>query len=49
MASGDSLGEALLARGDQAEAISNYSRAVELDPENDNARSILAELGVDLE
>jgi tetratricopeptide (TPR) repeat protein len=46
----DSLGEAYLEAGDSTRAIANYSRSLELNPGNDNARRILAErLGVEAE
>ena len=41
----DSLGEAYLAKGEEALAIKNYSRALELDPDNDHAREVLQNLG----
>jgi len=41
----DSLGEALLLRGDQEGAIRHYRRSLELDPTNDNARRVLEQLG----
>lgn len=37
----DSLGEAYLAKGDTAMAISNYKKSLELNPENKNARKVL--------
>jgi len=40
----DSLGEAYLAHGDKELAISNYKKAVELDPKNTNAARIVASL-----
>ena len=40
----DSLAEAHLARGDKANALACYRKAVELDPKNENARKIIAEL-----
>lgn len=40
----DSLGEGYLARGDKANALASYKRAVELDPKNENAKRIIAEL-----
>ena len=40
----DSLGEAYLAHGDKELAISNYKKAVELDPKNTNATRIVASL-----
>jgi CubicO group peptidase (beta-lactamase class C family) len=41
----DSLGEAYMRRGDQALAIANYRKSLELDPSNDNARKMLQKLG----
>ena len=41
----DSLGEAFLLNGDRELAIENYRRALELEPDNDNAREKLRELG----
>jgi len=41
----DSLGEASLARGDTAAAITNYRRSLELDPRNTNASDVLKRLG----
>jgi D-alanyl-D-alanine-carboxypeptidase/D-alanyl-D-alanine-endopeptidase len=43
----DSLGEAYLAHGDTALAITNYRRSVELNPLNQNGRAVLARLGVE--
>jgi CubicO group peptidase (beta-lactamase class C family) len=40
----DSLGEALVRAGRRAEAVKAYSRAIELDPGNVNARSMLEKL-----
>ena len=40
----DSLGEAYMMAGDTALAIRNYSRSLELDSSNDNARQLLAKL-----
>ena len=40
----DSLGEAFLAAGDSTNAILNYKKALELNPDNTNARKILAEI-----
>lgn len=40
----DSLGEAYLADGDKKLAIANYSKAVELDPTNENGKKVLAEI-----
>ena len=41
----DSLGEAYMLNGDRDLAIENYRRALELEPDNANAREKLAELG----
>jgi predicted TPR repeat methyltransferase len=41
----DSLGEACLLSGDTELAIENYTRSLELNPENDNARRVLEDLG----
>ena len=41
----DSLGEAYLANGDEDLGIENYSRALELDPDNNYARDVLQRLG----
>jgi tetratricopeptide (TPR) repeat protein len=40
----DSLGEAYLAAGDTARAITNYQRSVELDPNNTNGAAVLERL-----
>ncbi|KUJ60437.1 serine hydrolase [Flavobacteriaceae bacterium CRH] len=40
----DSLGEAYLADGDKKLAIANYSKAVELDPTNENGKKVLKEI-----
>ena len=40
----DSYGETLLAMGQKAEAIKNYERSVELNPENDNGVRVLKDL-----
>jgi len=40
----DSLGEAQLAAGDHWQAVANYRRSLELDPGNENASRVLAEL-----
>ncbi len=37
------LGEAFLLQGNKEKAERNYQKALELDPENKNARSILKE------
>jgi len=42
----DSLGEAYLARGDTARAITNYKRSVELNPGNTGGLEVLRRLGV---
>lgn len=41
----DSLGEAYMANGDVGLAAKAYRRSLELDPDNDNARKMLAQLG----
>ncbi|UCG85791.1 MAG: serine hydrolase [Gemmatimonadota bacterium] len=43
----DSLGEAYLAAGDSVRAIENYVKSVELNPRNENGRTVLARLGVE--
>ena len=40
----DSLGEALMGLEDREGAIANYEKSLELNPENDNAREMLAKL-----
>jgi CubicO group peptidase (beta-lactamase class C family) len=40
----DSLGEAYMNNGDKQLAIENYKRSIELDPQNENGKKILAEL-----
>jgi len=40
----DSLGEAYLIKGDQALAVKNYEKSLELNPKNDNAERILKDL-----
>jgi glyoxylase-like metal-dependent hydrolase (beta-lactamase superfamily II) len=40
----DSLGEAYLAAGDTELAVANYSKSLELNPDNDNARQVLHEI-----
>ncbi len=40
----DSLGEALLAGGEREQAIMNYKRSIELNPENENGIKVLAGL-----
>lgn len=40
----DSLGEAYLADGDKKLAIANYKKSVELDPNNENGKKVLAEI-----
>lgn len=42
----DSIGEAYLKLGNQSEAITNYKKSLELNPNNDNGRSVLKSLGV---
>jgi len=41
----DSLGEAYMVNGDRKLAIENFRKALQLDPDSDNAREKLAELG----
>jgi CubicO group peptidase (beta-lactamase class C family) len=41
----DSLGEAYLKLGNKPEAIKNYKRSLELNPNNDNGRGVLKSLG----
>jgi glyoxylase-like metal-dependent hydrolase (beta-lactamase superfamily II) len=43
----DSLGEAQLAAGQREDAIASYRRSLELNPDNTNARTVLATLGHD--
>ena len=43
----DSYGEALLKKGDKEAAIINYKKSVDLNPDNENGKKILKELGVD--
>ena len=40
----DSLGEGLIANGEVEEAIKNYKKSLELNPQNDNAKKILEDL-----
>jgi tetratricopeptide (TPR) repeat protein len=40
----DSLGEAYYKQGDKQKALVNYKRSFQLDPANQNAKSIIAEL-----
>jgi CubicO group peptidase (beta-lactamase class C family) len=42
----DSLGEAYMVNDERELAIQNYRKALELDPDSDNAKQMLAELGV---
>jgi tetratricopeptide (TPR) repeat protein len=41
----DSLGEVQLVKGLREEGLENYRRSLELNPDNDNARKVLAEAG----
>ena len=41
----DSLGEAYMSAGKTEAAVRNYRRSLELDPANENARTMLAQLG----
>jgi tetratricopeptide (TPR) repeat protein len=43
----DSLGEGYLKVGDTTQAITNYMKALELNPVNANAKNVLLQLGVD--
>ncbi len=45
----DSLGEAYMRAGDREAAIENYHKSLELNPRNENARQMLAELGVQVD
>ena len=45
----DSYGEALLANGDDVNAIVNYKKSVALDPSNDHGIQVLSKLGVNIE
>ncbi|ASU33449.1 tetratricopeptide repeat protein [Mucilaginibacter xinganensis] len=40
----DSLGEAYYKQGDKQRSLFSYKRSLELDPANDNAKNIIAEL-----
>ena len=44
----DSYGEALLKKGNKEEAIKNYKKSIELNPNNQNAIKALTELEVDI-
>ena len=44
----DSLGESLLASGDEERAIANYRRSLELNPRNTGAAKVLRKLGVEV-
>lgn len=44
----DSYGEVLMALGNKKEAIENYKKSVQLNPDNENGIKILKELGVDI-
>ncbi|MEE9443600.1 MAG: alpha/beta fold hydrolase [candidate division Zixibacteria bacterium] len=43
----DSYGEALLAKGDTANAIVNYKKSLELNPDNQNAAAVLSNLKIE--
>ena len=45
----DSLGEAYMENGDNAQAIANYEKSLSLNPRNENAKEKLAELGVEVD
>jgi hypothetical protein len=40
----DSLGEAYMIKGDKANAILNYEKSLELNPDNENARNMIAKM-----
>ncbi len=40
----DSLGEAYMAKGDKENAIKNYKKSLELNPDNENAKDMLQQL-----
>jgi tetratricopeptide (TPR) repeat protein len=44
----DSYGEALLENGDKEKAIENYKRSIEMNPNNENGKKVLKELGIDM-
>jgi len=44
----DSLGEALLESGNEALAITNYKKSLDLDPANNNARDVLKRLNAEI-
>jgi len=44
----DSLGEAYMRIGDKKEAIKNYKKSLDLNPDNNNAKQMLRELEKDL-
>ncbi|HEU5311385.1 MAG TPA: tetratricopeptide repeat protein, partial [Candidatus Eisenbacteria bacterium] len=41
----DSLGEALMRKGEREQAIAAYKKSLELNPRNDNGRAALRDLG----
>jgi tetratricopeptide (TPR) repeat protein len=45
----DSLGEALLKAGNKNKAIEMYRKSIVLNPQNDNGRNVLKELGASME
>ncbi len=45
----DSLGEAYMESGDQQKAITNYEKSLALNPRNENAKEMLAKLGVEVD
>jgi predicted negative regulator of RcsB-dependent stress response len=44
----DSLGEAYKKSGNREQAVKNYKKSLELDPGNENAKQMLAEMGIKL-
>ena len=44
----DSLGEALKKKGNHKESITNYKKSLDLNPGNENAKKMLAEMGVNV-
>ena len=44
----DSLGEALMKKGDNPAAIKNYKKSLEINPGNENGKEMLKKMGVDI-
>lgn len=44
----DSMGEALMKKGDNEKSIENYKKSIELNPQNSNGYEMLKKLGVDI-